>query len=154
MLGMLLDRFRDEDEDVVAFKQFVRSGLLFMFAIWLGWTDVRFQIWGETAEATVLRVRETRERNHVEFQYREPDGTPVVTQESISVDESVSAGQSIIVDFIPGDPSTAVLGHRGHWFGLLLCAFCFFVAGVQLYPLWREARDAANGVRRSRRLQV
>ena len=144
----------DIDDETATFKRMMQAGLILLMAMYLAWGDVKFWIWGTSAEATVTKIKESpfdSDRAEVQFRYRDTDGRFVDTADTIPYETAESIGDTIQVDFLTGDPTSASLARKGHTSGLMMFSVCLLLIGWRVYPIWVEARDAANGVRRRRR---
>ena len=141
----------DIDEETQTFKRLLQAGVILLKAMYLAWGDVKFWLWGNTAQAIVVAVKESpfdSDRAEVQFRYKDTNGKTVDRADTIPFEVAATVGETVQVDFLTGDPTSASLARKGHTSGLIMLLACLMLIGWRVYPVWVEARDAANGVRR------
>ena len=52
----------DQDDEIRKFKMILVAGVAFLFSAYFSWQELKFALWGESAEARVTRTFETAER--------------------------------------------------------------------------------------------
>jgi hypothetical protein len=107
------------DTELARLKGILIAGLAFIISACFSFSELKFAIWGKTAEAKATRTRDTegtgrrsRPKRHLEYQYNEADGTGRSGRDSVEIDWPVPENGIYSVQYLPGvADSSRLLGH-------------------------------------------
>lgn len=150
----------DMDDEVAKFKWLLIGVIAFLISGYYSFSEVKFAIWGRTAEATVTRTYETtesgrrfRKRHYtvVEYQFAEADGTLRSERDKVSAGTVVPGISQIAVQYLPGVADSSRLAGQTS-----LTSICVFVGSliwlsVAGYKLHMEANTPGYDSRRRRK---
>lgn len=144
----------DQDEELAKLKWILIAGVAFLVSGYLSFQELKYAIWGTTAEANVTRTYETRERRTnllaVEYTFTDDEGKSHSERDDVPSDWP-TPGATVMVQYLPGvEDSSRLEGHSSKlavWMFLGCCLLLVF-AGFKLYQM---ASDAVDGPPRRRR---
>lgn len=150
----------DEENELAKFKGILIAGVLFLISGWYSYRELRFAVWGRTAEAQVTKTFETREMRSrtrsrrklaVEYTFTDQGGTQHNERDDVPISWQPLPANVVTVQYIPGVKGASRLRGNSHMF--LVWLFCGSICwmGYALYQLYREAQDPYGKVIRSRR---
>lgn len=127
--------------------------LIFIVSAWFSWREVKYAVWGRTAQAEVFRIRkyqDNRDRHPrdtpiADVRYRWTDRNDGDRNDAMLVplDSAPIVGEMIAIDYLPGEKTSRLTGDRNLWaigFVLLTSA----ALSVWFVKTWRD------GTRRSK----
>lgn len=143
----------DQDEELAKFKRILIAGCIFLMAGYFSYQELKYAIWGTTAEATITRTFDTRERRRdllaVEYTFSDEEGRRISERDDVPIDWPLPEDK-VSVQYIPGvKDSSRLEGHSSTvavWVFLGSCAWL----GFSFYKLFKEASEAVHGKRRRR----
>lgn len=144
----------DQDEELAKLKWILAAVVAFLVTGYLSFQELKYAVWGTTAEATVTRTFETRERRRnllaVEYTFTDTEGTSHSERDDVPSDWP-TPGPKVTIQYMPGvEDSSRLEGHSSKvavWMFLGCCLLLAF-AGFKLYQM---ASDAVDGPPRRRR---
>ena len=142
-----------DDDELAKFKRILFAGIAFLVSAYFSYKELKFAVWGTTADATVTRTFETKNRRTpllaVEYTFLDEAGKSHSERDDVSLDWPVES-EIMTVQYLPGvDDSSRLAGHSNKvvvWI-FLACTAWFAVSGFKLY---KEANDAVHGKSRRR----
>lgn len=145
----------DQDAELQRFKWILASGLMFLITGCLAYSELRYAIWGETAQAKVHDVRDTISTSRragsmvsLHYTFTESDGTQRTDHESVPADSPLVGAQTILVRYLPGvDQSSRIEG------SVRFNALLFFLGSLLwlAYSIYSMAREAHTPISRGPR---
>lgn len=141
----------DPDDEQKKLVRLLKVLIFFLIFFCFTVSDLNYLFRAESTDTAVIDVSEGRSADTVtiEFTYQDPDGTPRRARDSVGVSLTGEIGQTIPIEFFPGDEDSAEYARPRYWSLVILLAG-LAVVGVMLWPVFREARDTAHGVRPGR----
>lgn len=144
-----------DDDELAKFKRslLLLSGCAFLSSAFYFYQELKFTVWGATAEATVTRTFETKERRRqllaVEYKFRDEDGKRYSERDDVPIDWPVPV-DVVTVEYLPGvDDSSRLEGHSSSaavWIFLACTAWLAFSG----YKIYKDASEAVHGKKRRR----
>lgn len=143
----------DQDDEIRKFKMILVAGVAFLFSAYFSWQELKFAMWGESAEARVTRTFETAERRQpllaVEYTFEDQKGRSYRERDDLPISFS-APGEVVTVEFLPGvEDSSRIEGHSSMASVWVFLA-CLSWLGYSSYKLYRETSEAVHGGRRRR----
>lgn len=141
------------DEEVKKFKWILLCGIGFLVSGCSALEEVRYSIWGETAEATITRTYETSLHDDlvVEYQFVEADGASRSEHDKIADDSLLPESDRVPVEYFPGVKDSSRLAANRSMMRVYLFGGCIVLFGAAIYRLHDEANTPGYGSRRRRR---
>lgn len=144
----------DQDEDLAQLKWILIAGIAFLFSAFFAFQELKYFVWGTTAEATVTNTFETRERRRnllaVEYTFTDKEGQHHSERDDVPSDWP-TPGPKVTIQYMPGvEDSSRLEGHSrtgAVWVFFVCCGLLVF-AGFKLYQI---ASDAIDGPPRRRK---
>lgn len=147
----------DQDEELAKFKWLLIAVIIFLGSGYFSYKELKFAVWGATAEARVSETFATRNSSRrrsrpllaVKYSFTDEDGNQFSERDDVPIDWPVS--ENMTVQYLPGvEDSSRLLGHSS-WL-----AVCVFLASLGLlgfagYGLYKEATEAVHGKRPGRK---
>jgi hypothetical protein len=124
--------------------------VMFFFGIYTAYREFRYAISGETTQATVVDMFETRGRRgrttrHVRYQYTDAEATQKRTGSDAVADGAFfDRGQAISIQYLPGEEDSSRLSGHRNYVGLVIFAVsigAMTFAGFKLYQSEKESRQ-------------
>jgi hypothetical protein len=140
-------------DELAKFKRILLAGVVFLISAYYSYQEIKFAIWGATAEATVTRTFETKVKRRqllaVEYKFSDEDGKRYSERDDVPIDWPVPASV-VTVQYLPGvDDSSRLEGHSSSaavWIFLACSAWLAFSG----YKIYKEASEAVHGTKRRR----
>jgi hypothetical protein len=141
----------DQDAEIRKFKMILVAGLAFLFSAYSSWQELKFAMWGTTAEARVTRTFDTAERRRpllaVEYTFEDRDGRSHSERDDLPA-SFPDPGDVVTVEYLPGvEDSSRIEGHSSMASVWVFLA-CLGWLGYSAFKLYREASEAVHGGRR------
>jgi len=145
----------DHDNEIQRFKSVLIAAVVLLVAGYFSWQELKYKLWGKTAEATVTRTFEAQRSGRrgrrrtvqvVEYTYSEEGGTPRTAQKDFSLGAQLPETR-FHVEYLSGEGVSRVAGDA-NWF-----AVAGFFGGLAWlgYSVYSIAREANAPIERSRR---
>lgn len=145
----------DHEDEIQRFKSILIAGVVMLVAAYFSWQELKYRVWGKTAQATITRTFEAERSGRrgrrrtvqvVEYTYSEEGGTPRTAQKDYSLGADLPPPQ-FQVDYLPGEGVSRVMGDS-NWI-----AVAGFFGGLAWlgYSVFSLAREANAPIERSRR---
>jgi hypothetical protein len=143
----------DQDAELKRFKWLLGAGLSFLISGYFSYDEMKYAIWGKTAEAHVYEARETIRSSlrsppmvSLKYTFTESDGTPRSEFDSIPANSPFAQLQTVTVQYLPGvEKSSRIAGRVRLMAILFFCGSVVWLAG-SIIGLVREAnRPIARG---------
>lgn len=145
----------EHEDEIQRFKSILIAAGLMLVAAYFSWQELKFRVWGKTAEATVVRTFEATRSSRrggrrtvqvVEYRFFEDASTPRTVQVDYGLNEDLPE-QRFQVEYLPGEGVSRMAG-QSNWI-----AIAGFFGGLAWlgYSVYRLAREASAPIERSRR---
>ena len=146
----------DEEEELKKFKWLLLAVVVFFIATYYSWQELKFVVWGQTAQASVTNTFETStggRRNRrllaVEYTFTDSATGPRSERDDVPINWPVPAS-TVTVQYLPGIADSSRLnGHSRHSAIMILLA-CTGWLGYQGFNLYKEANQAVHGRKKRR----
>ncbi|MFK7778754.1 MAG: hypothetical protein QM501_11670 [Gimesia sp.] len=138
----------DEEEELAKLKWILIAGIAFLVTGYLSFQELKFAVWGTTAEANVTRTFETRASRRsrllaVEYTFTDKEGKHHSERDDVPIDWP-TPGPKVNIQYMPGvEDSSRLEGHSSKiavWIFFGCCVWLGY-SGFQLYQLASEAVD-------------
>lgn len=149
----------DEQEELAKLKWILIAGIIFLISAYYSYQELKYAVWGATAEANVTRTFNTAESSRrgrrknllaVEYTFTDRDGKQHSERDDIPRN-SPTPGPKVNVEYLPGvEDSSRIEGYSSKvavWIFLGCCILLVF-AGFKLYQMASEAVDGKPRRRR------
>ncbi len=146
----------DEELELKRFKWILAAGLIFLFSMYYSYLELKYKIWGATAQATVTRTFESvssgrRGRSTpmlaVEYTFTDSKTGARNERDDVSMDWPVPQG-TVEVEYLPGVVDSSRL--KGHSNSFAVWMFFGSLAWVS-FSIYRLAQEANAPIKKSRR---
>jgi hypothetical protein len=131
----------DPDLEMRRLKRLGGVGLIFLVSAYFSWTELKFLLRGQTADATVTGITEYRKYNSIQYQFK--DSTGAWRKENDQVPRSWAEpelGTTLKVQYFDAPDSSRLAGHSNKVAVYLFIACCLLL-GFLIFQLLREARS-------------
>jgi hypothetical protein len=127
--------------------------ILFLVSAWFARGELRYVIWGRTAEAQVLRTYQMTGRHnvtyhYVESQYLDAAGHSVTDNDGISADWQSPLSGKVKVSYISGETRPSRLAAHQHYLAIMFFAVCVAALAFVVIKWWREGDEVARELNR------
>jgi hypothetical protein len=138
----------DVDSETHRLKIWLFVGAVVLISAVMSCTEIRYAIWGQTAEATIQRTHEVQiYRRHgmsetklaVEYEFSEQDGTERKEVMNQEMNWPVPADHKIKVQYLPGVWRASRLVGEWNYIAVSVFVVSFGVAMFFVVKTWREA---------------
>lgn len=148
----------DQDEELAKFKSILFSAVVFLISAYFSFGELKFAVWGKTAEAKISRTHETKSAGRrsrpmiqIEYQFTEADGTGRSERADVAIDWPVPTTGVMTVQYLPGvADSSRPLGQSK-----MMAVYIFLASlaglGFNGYKLCKLANEPVRGSGRGRR---
>jgi hypothetical protein len=148
----------DEEEELAKLKWILIAGIAFLVTGYLSFQELKFAVWGTTAEATVTRTFETSSGSRrrpklllaVEYTFSDEEGQHHSERDDVP-SSWPTPGPKVTIQYMPGvEDSSRLEGHSSQVAVWIFFGCCVWLAysGFQLYQLASEAVDGPPRRRR------
>ena len=143
----------DHREEVAKFKWLLFAGIAFLLSAYFSWHELKYAVWGATAEATIVRTFETTEagrrgtRRHiriVEYNFANEDGARRRERDDVSLDWTVP-DDKVTVQYLPGVEGSSRIKGNSNMLAVWIFLGCLAWLGFAGYRLYRQAGKAVGG---------
>ena len=139
----------DEEEELAKLKWILFAGIAFLLSGYFSFQELKFAVWGTTAQAEVTNTFETRNSRRggsllaVEYTFTDKEGKHYSERDDVP-SSWPSPGPKVTIQYLPGvEDCSRLEGHSSKvavWVFFGCCAWLAY-SGYQLYQLASEAVD-------------
>lgn len=143
----------DQEAELAKFKLILFALVVFLVSGFFAYGELKFSLWGKTAQANISRTFETEEPGRrgrsrpllaVEYSFTEADGTPRNERDDVPRGSQIPSSGPITVEYLPGvADSSRILGHSSKM-AVYVFLGCLAILAFAGFQLWRMASDAVN----------
>jgi hypothetical protein len=140
----------DEEEELKKFKWLLVAVITFLISTYYSWQELKFLVWGQTAQATVTNTFETSSGGRrskpllaVEYTFTDSATGPRSERDDVPIDWPVPES-SVTVQYLPGVADSSRLNGRSSRSAILIFLACVGWLGYQGFKLYKEANEAVH----------
>ena len=151
----------DEEEELRKFKWIITGIALFLIFGWFAAGEVRYLAFGETADARVTELFETKKSRRwsqysmlaVRYTFTDGDGTTRAERDDVPPDwettdgSTLAVGSTTPVEYLPGVEGKSRLSGNGNTFALVIFLIAVLAIAAFGVWLWRHASEMVHGHR-------
>lgn len=137
----------DHDLELARFKWILIAGIAFLFSAYLSYKELKFAVWGETAEATVTDTHEVRGGRRsspklaVEYTFTDESGAHHSERDDVSINSAISTNDLLTVQYLPGvDDSSRIEGNSNRFAVVIFLGSLAWLA-FSFFKLYRDAQN-------------
>lgn len=144
------------DDELARFKGILLASIVLLISTAYSWWELKYRIWGRTAQASISRAYETRSTSRrgkprlaVEYTFTDLKSGSRNERDDVRINWPLS-GDEVLVEYIPGvDNSSRLLGNSNQ-----LAVWIFFACvgwlNYQGVALYQEATEPIQKIRNRR----
>ena len=135
-----------DDDDAKKLKLMLVVSILFISSAIFSWTELKYVLFGRTADAIVTRVQPTSEyagrgRSRrmlaVEYQFTEPGGEVRRESDRVNPDWPLADDRTAAVQYIAGKPEWSRLKGHNRMFSVYIFLACLVAMAIGAVQFWR-----------------
>lgn len=141
----------DEEEELKKLKWLVVALVVFLISTYYSWQELKFVVWGQTAQANVTNTFETSSGGRrsapllaVEYTFTDSATGARSERDDVPVDWPLSEN-TVTVQYLPGVVDSSRLHGHSRQSAVLIFVACAAWLGYQGFKLYREASQAVHG---------
>lgn len=136
----------DENSEALRFKGMLVAGVLFLFSAYFSYQELRYAIWGQSAEARITSISPYRSTRGLRRRTRQAVRYSFVDEQGQTRDERDDvrstwqpSGETVTVAYIPGVADASRLASNTRWYAVWLFLICVAWLAYQFVAVIREA---------------
>lgn len=141
------------DEEVQKFKGILFAFIVFLISTAYSWWELKFLIWGRTAQASISRAYETRSTSRrgrprlaVEYTFVDVQTGSRDERDDVRIDWELT-GDQVLVQYLPGVANSSRLVGNSNQIAVWIFFVCVAWLAYQGVSLYREATEPIQKIR-------
>ena len=137
----------DQEDELQRFKFALIAFVAVVVSGYISWGELKYKLWGKSADATVTEAREEERRGRrgrryhvlvVDYTFTEADGTRRSERDEVSSGTEVSSPTTTI-EYLPGVANSSRLAGQEKVFAIIIFVGSLAWMGFSIYSIAREA---------------
>jgi len=138
----------DADDEIAKLKWLLVLGVLFLLSGCFSWREMKYSMFGKSADAALVRVYETTEyarrgrtveKLAIDYQF-EDKGAIRKETDSVAIDSPRPRGRTVPIEYLSGSPGSSRLKGHSNKVWMFVFLGCLAVMGYKVFRLVQESK--------------